>query len=272
MTGPGRYGAMFSALARRREGAVVPFAVLGDPDQATGLALLRALADAGADALEVGIPFSDPIADGPVIQAAVSRALAAGTGPDECWEMIAALRVSHPSLPIGVLTYANLVLRGGLPEFYAAAARAGADSVLLADVPMDEAGPFQAAAAGAGVSFVAMAPPNAPPRVLDAVARTAQGYTYVVSRSGVTGAETALRHGAAGVIAALRQRGAAPPLLGFGISEPRHVREALAMGAAGAICGSAVVARLRALGDDRSRALRAIAAFVGELKEASRTR
>jgi tryptophan synthase alpha chain len=270
MSGGDRYGAMFAALARRREGTLVPFAVLGDPDRATSLALLRALVDAGADALELGVPFSDPIADGPVIQAAVDRALAAGTNPAECWALIAELRSSYPALPIGVLTYANLVERAGLGRFYAQAGAAGADSVLVADVPMDEAGPFREAADAAGVAFVAMAPPNAPSRVLDAVARATQGYTYVVSRPGVTGAEASLRRGAGAIIAALRERGAAPPLLGFGIAEPRHVREALAMGAAGVICGSAVVARAAALRDDPPRALATIAVFVRELKAASR--
>jgi tryptophan synthase alpha chain len=270
VSGADRYAAMFAALAARREGALVPFAVLGDPDRASSLALLRALADAGADALEVGVPFSDPIADGPVIQAAADRALAAGTGTPQCWELIAALRASHPALPVGVLTYANLVVRSGVRRFYAEAATAGADSVLVADVPMDEAEPFRAAAGAAGVAFVAMAPPNAPPRVLDAVARAAAGYTYVVSRPGVTGAEASLEHGAAAIIAALRERGAAPPLLGFGIAEPRHVREALAMGAAGAISGSAVVARAAALRADRARTLSGITAFVRSLKVASR--
>jgi tryptophan synthase alpha chain len=271
VSGAERYAAMFAALARRGEGALVPFAVLGDPDRATSLALLRALADAGADAVEVGVPFSDPIADGPVIQAAATRALIAHTDVAGCWELVAALRASHPQLPIGVLTYANLALRGGLHRFYADASAAGVDSVLVADVPMDEAAPFRAAAAAARVAFVAMAPPNAPPRVLDAVAQAAQGYTYVVSRPGVTGADASPRHRAAVIIAALRERNAAPPLLGFGIAAPEHVREAIAMGAAGAITGSAVVARIAASGADPARALRDITAFVGELKAATRT-
>jgi len=270
VSGAERYAAMFAALERRAEGAVVPFAVLGDPDPATSLALLRALADAGADAIEVGVPFSDAIADGPVIQSAAARALAAGTDTAGCWKLLAALRSSHPSLPIGVLTYGNPVVRAGVRRFYAEAAGAGADSVLVADVPMEEAAPFRDAAAAAGVAFVAMAPPNAPPRIVDAVARAARGYTYVVSRPGVTGAGASLQRGAAAVIAALREHGAAPPLLGFGISEPRHVREALALGAAGAIAGSAIVARLAALEGDPTRALPAIAAFVRDLKAASR--
>ncbi len=270
MSGADRYAAMFDALARRGEGALVPFAVLGDPDRATSLAVLRALADAGADAVELGVPFSDPIADGPVIQAAAARALRSGTDAAECWGLVAELRASHPSLPIGVLTYANLVVRRGAHGFYAEAAAAGVDSVLVADVPMDEAGPFRAAAAAAGVAFVAMAPPNAPPRIVHAVAEAAQGYTYVVSRPGVTGAEAALRREAAPVIAALRERNAAPPLLGFGVAKPAHVRQALALGAAGAISGSAVVARMAALGADRERSLREIADFVRELKAACR--
>jgi tryptophan synthase alpha chain len=272
MSTAGRYAAMFAALAPRREGAFVPFLVLGDPDLATSLAALESLVAGGADAVEVGIPFSDPIADGPVIQAAATRALAAGARPEGCWEIVRTLRVAHPALPIGVLCYANLVVRAGAARFYAAAAAAGADSILLADVPMDEAAPFRAAAAAAGIAFVATVPPSATPRVVEAVARGAQGYSYVVSRPGVTGADSAPRHEAAALIARLRSLGAPPPLLGFGIATPDHVREAMTMGAAGAITGSAVVERIVRLRADRSAGLAGLTAFVTAMKAATRPR
>ncbi len=269
MTAAARYAAMFAALASRREGALVPFVVLGDPDLATSLAALEALVAGGADAVEVGIPFSDPIADGPVIQAAATRALAAGARPAACWEVVRSLRAAHPALPIGALCYANLVVRAGPARFYAQAAAAGADSVLVADVPMTEAAPFRAAAVAAGVAFVAMVPPSATPRVVEAVARDAQGYAYVVSRPGVTGAESAPRREAAALIGRLRELGAPPPLLGFGIATPDQVRQAVAMGAAGAITGSAVVERIARLERDRSSGLVALTSFAHRMKAAT---
>ncbi len=269
MSGAGRYAAMFAALARRGEGAVVPFAVLGDPDMETSHAVLEALVAGGADALEVGLPFSDPIADGPAIQAADTRALKAGARTAACWELVRALRSAHPALPIGVLCYANLAVRAGLPRFYRDAAAAGADSVLVADAPMDEAEPFRAAAREAGVAFVAMVPPSATPRVVAAVARHAEGYTYVVSRPGVTGTDAAPRQGAAELVRALKRLAAAPPLVGFGVSTPAHVREALATGAAGAITGSAVVERVAHLRPG-ARDATVLTAFIREMKAASR--
>lgn len=241
MTGPARYRAMFESLAARREGAFVPFLVLGDPDPVTSLALVRALVCGGADALELGVPFSDPIADGPVIQAAATRALAHGFGPADGWAILAAVRQEHPAIPIGLLVYANLVMHEGPDGFFRDAAAAGADSVLVADAPMLENGPIAAAARAHGIAPVCIAPPNADERRLAAIARASEGYVYVTSRPGVTGADDTLRSEARGLIARLGQLGSAPPLLGFGIATPAQVRAALALGAAGAISGSAVV-------------------------------
>lgn len=271
MTGAARYGAMFAALARRREGAVVPFAVLGDPDAATSLAVLRTLVAAGADAVELGVPFSDPIADGPVIQAGVSRALAAGATAAACWQTVRTLRAERADLPIGVLTYANLVVRAGVGGFYAAAAEAGADSVLVADVPLEEAQPFRTAAADAGIAFVAMVPHDATPAVLEAAARESRGYTYVVSRPGVTGADAPPRPDVRALLARLHALGAPPPLLGFGIGSASQVREALAAGADGVFCGSAIVERVGRLRHDAAPGLDDLGRFMRELKAASRS-
>ena len=257
-----RYGRMFERLDRAGEGAFVPFLMLGDPDPARSLAAVRALARAGADALELGLPFSDPIADGPVIQAAATRALAAGVHRSDCWEIVSSVRAEFPGLPIGLLVYANLVCHHDPAEFYGEAAAAGVDSVLVADLPVLEAGPVAAAARELGVAPVFIAPPNADPARLRAIAGASEGYTYVTSREGVTGADQRLRRDLSGLIARLRELGAAPPILGFGIASPEQVRAALAMGAAGAISGSAVV-KLVAEGGD-------VEGFVREMKKATR--
>jgi tryptophan synthase alpha chain len=260
-----RYAAMFERLRARGEGAFGAFAMLGDPDPAASAAILDALVEGGADMIEVGIPFSDPVADGPVIQAAAVRALAAGTRTADCFRLLAEFRQRHPDVPVGILTYANLVVARGRDAFYRAAAEAGVDSVLVADVPEMESAPFLASAQAAGIDAVLIAAPNTPPPTLERIARAAKGYTYCVARAGVTGTGREVRFGGE-VIAALKDAGAPPPVLGFGISEPDHIRLALEAGAAGAISGSAIVS-LIASGEG----LEGVRRFVAAMKAATRS-
>src|SRR5207237_7935090 len=186
--------------------------------------------------VEVGIPFSDPVADGPVIQAAAQRALKAGVRVGDCFELIAAFRSRHPHVPVGILTYANLVVaRTG---FMRDAADAGADSLLIADVPALEAERFTQEMAQAGIEPVLLAAANTPSETLGRVARLSRAYTYCVSRAGITGTHAGGQFDA-GLVERVKQAGAPPPVFGFGISKPEHVRAALAAGAAGVICGSA---------------------------------
>lgn len=262
-----RYETMFA----RTNGVFVPFLVLGDPDPVTSLELVRALVRGGADALELGIPFSDPVADGPVIQAAATRALANGTQVRHGWEIITAIRAESPGIPIGLLVYANLVLHQSAGTFYRDAARAGVDSVLIADLPLREAAPVDTVAESHGIAPVHIAPPNADSRRLVAIARASRGYVYVTSRPGVTGADDRLDQGSARVISELRNAGAPPALLGFGISRPAHVRQAFELGAAGAISGSAVVRRVEQWVGKPERQVSEVEGFVREMKAAART-
>jgi tryptophan synthase alpha chain len=256
------YTRMFKRLSLAREGAFIPFAMLGDPTPERSLASIRVLAAAGADALELGLPFSDPIADGPVIQAAATRALTSGVRRGHCWAIVQAIRAEFPELPIGLLVYANLVCHHEPEEFYRGAADAGVDSVLVADLPVTESGPVADAARREGIAPVFIAPPNADEARLGAIAAAGEAYTYVTSREGVTGADDRLRHDQSALIARLKAFGAPPAVLGFGISTPEQVRGALAMGAAGAISGSAVV-RIAANGGD-------LEGFVRQMKSATR--
>ena len=262
-----RYDAMFA----RTHGAFVPFLMLGDPDPATSLDLVRALVRGGADALELGIPFSDPVADGPVIQAAATRALARGARVRDAWEILATVREEFPEIPIGLLVYANLVLHRSAEIFYRDAAGAGVDSVLIADLPLREATPVDVIAESHGIAAVHIAPPNADVDRLAAIARATRGYVYVTSRPGVTGADDRLDEGSARIISELRKAGAPPALLGFGISRPAHVRQALDLGAAGAISGSAVVRKVEANLNDQEAMLQAVELFVREMKAATGT-
>lgn len=269
MTVGSRYRTMFARLAERNEGAFVPFLVLGDPDPETSLELVRALARSGADALELGLPFSDPIADGPVIQAAATRALDRGVTMADCWQIIATIRREFPELPIGLLVYANLVMNRGAESFYRTAAAAGADSVLVADAPLLEGGPLSDAARREGIAPIYIAPPNADQTRLEAIAARSEGYVYVVSRSGVTGADERLHDDSASLLRQLAALGSSPTLLGFGIATPAHVRAALALGAAGAISGSAVVRHVERHAEGGTALIHAVSTFVRTMKEAT---
>jgi len=259
-----RYAAMFDRLgrstgSRQAEGAFGAFLMLGDPDLKTSADLLDAVVAGGADMIELGIPFSDPVADGPVIQAAAQRALAAGLRVSDCLELIAAFRARHPDVPIGILTYANIVTaRVG---FMRDAAAAGADSLLIADVPSIEAERYTREMEQAGIEPVLIAATNTPEPALRRIVGLSKAYTYCVSRAGITGTHAGGEFDGS-LIARLKEAGAPPPVFGFGISKPEHVRAALQAGARGVFCGSAIV-RIAASGGDTS-------AFVRALKDSTR--
>jgi tryptophan synthase alpha chain len=264
-----RYARMFDRLHRERAGAFVPFVTLGDPSPADSPAVLAALCAGGADALELGIPFSDPVADGPTIQAAGVRALGAGMRTSGALALVVGVRREHPALPIGLLVYANIVEARGIDRFYAEAAAAGVDSVLVADVPTIEAEPYLVAARAHAVAPVMIATPNARQADLATIARMTEGYTYVASRAGVTGADRPGEIDLRTLIGALDALGAPPCLVGFGIARPEQVQAALRAGAAGAISGSAVVSIIERTGDDLDRCTAAITAFVRGMKAAT---
>ena len=236
-----RFTALFEALEAKNEGAFVPFVMLGDPSADDAVEIISTLISAGADALELGVPFSDPVADGPTIQKAHLRALDGGATVDSCLEQIREIRRRHPDTPIGMLVYANVPYVRGLEKFYAELHEAGADAVLVPDAPVREGAPFVEAATTAGIDPVFIAPAQARPEVLEGVAAHSRGYIYAISRDGVTGTEhESQTTGLSDVVTNITSYGGAPVLLGFGISTPQHVSDAIAAGASGAITGSAI--------------------------------
>lgn len=262
-----RYAAMFDALKTKGEGAFGAFVMLGDPTLVACSAILDALVAGGADMIEVGIPFSDPIADGPVIEAAAMRALKAGATSVACFALLGDFRARHPDIPVGILTYANLVANRGRDAFYRSCAQAGVDSVLVADVPAMEARLWIDAARAHGIAPVMIAAINTPEAVLADIAAQGEGYTYCLARAGVTGVGTTMQLDHQHLLDRLSALGAPPSILGFGISSPGHVHTALAAGAAGVISGSAIVALVAKYGD---RAAEPVRAFVSAMKSATR--
>jgi tryptophan synthase alpha chain len=252
---------MFDRLKECGEAAFGGFLMLGDPDPKTSAELLDALVEGGADMVEVGIPFSDPVADGPVIEAAAKRALEAGVRVGDCFDLIRGFREKHPEIPVGILTYANLVV--ARPRFMHDAAEAGADSLLIADVPALEAEPFVREMGQSGIEPVLIAAANTPDATLRSISQLSSAYTYCVSRSGITGTHAGgdFDRGLTGKLFACS---APPPVFGFGISTPEHVRAAIRAGAAGVICGSAIVG-LTELREPIDR----VREFVSEMKAAT---
>ncbi|MDR2243885.1 MAG: tryptophan synthase subunit alpha, partial [Burkholderiales bacterium] len=257
-----RYETMFARLQAKKEGAFIPFVMLGDPGIQTSLAIIDTLIAGGADALELGIPFSDAVADGPMIQRAGYRALKAGVTPADCLRLLKNVRAQYPDIPIGLLVYANLVVHQNMKTFYKKVAKAGVDSLLVADVPVSAATPFIEAAEAAGIAPIFVIPPNADEATAREVAQRGRGYTYFLGRAGVTGAEREMQTLLPSRFRALRAMGAAPAIVGFGISTPEHIRAALDAGAAGAISGSATVAIIEQHLDNETAMHEALTAFV----------
>lgn len=264
-----RYENLFAQLKDRKEGAFVPFVTLGDPSVEQSLKIIDTLIDAGADALELGIPFSDPLADGPTIQEATLRAFAAGVTPSQCFEMLALIRQKHPTIPIGLLMYANLVFSKGIDAFYAQCEKVGVDSVLVADVPVEESAPFRTAALRHNVAPIFICPPNADDELLRQIASYGRGYTYLLSRAGVTGAENRAALPLHHLVEKLKQYDAPPSLQGFGISAPDQVTGAIEAGAAGAISGSAIVKIIEKNVNAPEQMLAELKAFVSAMKAAT---
>lgn len=264
-----RYKDLFEKLQRKKQTAFVPFVTLHDPDFDRSLEIIQCLIDNGADALELGIPFSDPIADGPVIQKASIRALQSGSTVNRSVEIIKKIRANNPDIPIGLLLYSNLVVANGIDSFYALAADAKVDSVLIADVPIIEAEPFIAAAKAAGVKPIFIATPNASDEMLRQVALKGQGYTYLLSRAGVTGTEVKAEMPVANIVSALLKYSAPPSLLGFGISTPDQVKQAIELDIGGVISGSAVVKVIEDNLNNQTVLIEELGNFIREMKQAT---
>src|SRR5271170_4543140 len=220
---------------------IVAYLTAGDPDLATTLAIALAAIDAGADVIELGVPFSDPLADGPVIQRASERAVARGVRLADVLEIARQLRAARPGCGIVIFSYLNPVVRMGMKQFCAAAKAAGADGVLLTDMIVEEADEYLAEMKANGLAPVFLAAPTSPDARLQAIATVSQGFVYAISRVGITGTQKTVAGDASELVARLRQLTTLPIAVGFGISNAEHVK-AVGEFADAAIIGSALVA------------------------------
>ena len=233
----------FEALRGQGRCALMPFLMAGDPDLQVTADTLLALQEKGADLIELGIPYSDPLADGPVIQAAASRALAAGTTPAKVLELLAGLH-GRLTIPVVLFTYSNPLLNRGMEAFCDAAAAAGAAGLVVPDLPLEEAEKLSAIARERGLDLVLLVAPTTPGERMARIHAASRGFTYLVSVTGVTGERSALQTRVGGLVGQLKAQGETPVAVGFGISGPDQARQVRDWGADGAIVGSALVKRM----------------------------
>ncbi|MBD3387848.1 MAG: tryptophan synthase subunit alpha [Candidatus Altiarchaeales archaeon] len=241
-------------------GKLVAFIVGGDPSIEDSFNIACDVIEAGADVLEIGLPFSDPLADGPTIQAAGQRALEAGMNTDKYFNLVKRVDGRYDT-PLVCLTYYNICLQYGLARFAVKCAESGIDGVIVPDLPVEEAGPFLKELQGNNVDFIFLVSETTTDDRLEKIVKKASGFIYVVSLLGTTGARKEVNPRLKGLISRIRKQTSLPLAVGFGISQPEHVRRVLDMGADAAIVGSAIVKRIEKGEDARS--------YVKKLKKAS---
>jgi tryptophan synthase alpha chain len=260
-TGAQRIAAAFASSGKRA--ALMPYLMGGHPDVATSLAIAQAYVDGGADLIELGIPFSDPIADGPVIQAAATRALASGTRVDDVFRICAAIT---ERVPVVLMTYANIVLARGAEGFAAAAAGAGASGLIVQDLPLEEAPAALAACDAAGLALVPLVAPTTTDERLARIGERARGFLYTVSVTGTTGERAVLSDEFAAVVARAKAHTAVPVALGFGIATLEQASAAADAGADGVIVGSRLVREAAEAADPPAAVGALVAAFAQALR------
>ena len=248
-----RIASTFATLRGRGRRALMPFLMGGDPTLDATAAFLEGFARAGADLLEIGVPFSDPIADGPINQRAAQRALERGTSLPDILDLAARVR-PRVTQPIVLLSYYNPILQFGLEAFCRRASAAGVDGVVIPDLPPEEGDPLRAAAAPSGPHTIFLAAPTSTDERLAQVARSSQGFIYCVSLTGVTGVRASVSSDVVALVARLRRHTALPVCVGFGVSTPDHARQVASV-ADGVIVGSAIVALIERDGTSAGPAL-----------------
>ena len=233
----------FSKIKKEERIALMPFLMAGDPDLETTARILLELQASGADMIELGIPYSDPLADGPIIQLAASRALSSGTSPDKVFNMLSGLK-NELSIPIILFTYSNPLINRGLEAFCLEASSSGVSGLVVPDLPLEEAEKLSQIAEAKGIDLVLLVAPTTPKDRMKKIAETSNGFTYLVSVTGVTGERSSLEDNVGSLVKQLKNTSASPVAVGFGISDVRHIQQVRKWGADGAIVGSALVKRI----------------------------
>ncbi len=263
----------FQELSKKNESALICYALAGYPDIKTTEEIISTMVDAGADIIEIGIPFSDPIADGPTIQEASYNALVKGITPPKSLEIIYDIKKKYPQLPLVAMTYSNILVRVGFSKFMQEAKQCGIDGFILADMPIEESEEYIKEASNLGLATIFMVSPNTKEQRIKSIASKSSGFLYVVSVIGITGMRESFEKYTANNITKVKEiiaNSGIPVAVGFGISNPSHCKYMINAGADAIIVASAIINIIEHYREDKKRMLQELQSFVLSMKNACR--
>ena len=263
----------FQELSKKNESALICYALAGYPDIKTTKEIISTMVDGGADIIEIGIPFSDPIADGPTIQEASYNALIKGITPPKSLEIIHDIKKKYPQLPLVAMTYSNILVRVGFNKFMQEAKRRGIDGFILADMPIEESEEYIKEASNLGLATIFMVSPNTKEQRIKSIASKSSGFLYVVSVIGITGMRESFEKYTANNITKVKEiipNSSIPVAVGFGISTPSHCKFMINAGADAIIVASAIINTIEHYREDKKRMLQELQSFVLSMKNACR--
>ena len=258
----------FNELKSKNEKALICYVVAGYPDIMTSEHIITSLINGGADIIEIGIPFSDPIADGSTIQDAIQNSLIAGTTPDMCLELASRIRKTFPNIPLIIMTYSNILYRKGYIQFAKKAKESGIDGFIIPDIPIEESKEYLNTMQNIGMSTIFLVSPNTSEKRLKMISRICTGFLYAISVYGTTGERQSFDEYTIESIKRIKKMTAddeLPLAVGFGISNPQHVKDMINAGADGVIIGSAIIKKIKEL-ENKESLFTTLNRFISELK------
>jgi tryptophan synthase alpha chain len=267
-----RIASKFNELKRKNQKALICYVVAGYPDIITSERIITSLINGGADIIEIGIPFSDPIADGSTIQDAIQNSLIAGTTPDMCLELASRIRKTFPNIPLIIMTYSNILYRKGYIQFAKKAKESGIDGFIIPDIPIEESKEYLNTMQNIGMSTIFLVSPNTSEKRLKMISRICTGFLYAISVYGTTGERQSFDEYTIESIKRIKKMTAddeLPLAVGFGISNPQHVKDMINAGADGVIIGSAIIKKIKEL-ENKESLFTTLNRFISELKNSCR--
>lgn len=267
-----RIASKFNELKSKNQKALICYVVAGYPDIMTSERIITSLINGGADIIEIGIPFSDPIADGSTIQDAIQNSLIAGTTPDMCLELASRIRKTFPNIPLIIMTYSNILYRKGYIQFAKKAKESGIDGFIIPDIPIEESKEYLNTMQNIGMSTIFLVSPNTSEKRLKMISRICTGFLYAISVYGTTGERQSFDEYTIESIKRIKKMTAddeLPLAVGFGISNPQHVKDMINAGADGVIIGSAIIKKIKEL-ENKESLFTTLNRFISELKNSCR--
>ncbi len=267
-----RIASKFNELKSKNQKALICYVVAGYPDIITSERIITSLINGGADIIEIGIPFSDPIADGSTIQDAIQNSLIAGTTPDMCLELASRIRKTFPNIPLIIMTYSNILYRKGYIQFAKKAKESGIDGFIIPDIPIEESKEYINTMQNIGMSTIFLVSPNTSEKRLKMISRICTGFLYAISVYGTTGERQSFDEYTIESIKRIKKMTAddeLPLAVGFGISNPQHVKDMINAGADGVIIGSAIIKKIKEL-ENKESLFTTLNRFISELKNSCR--